>query len=100
MPLAGHGGEVAGLAQHFGDGDAVVVQLAAITGYALVRRHPADAGLMRVESGQQRGSRRAAATGVVELREPRTARGQTHRDAASGSRCRKARCPRSPCHRP
>ena len=50
VPLAGHGGEVAGLAQHFGHGDAARQQLAMKA--ARVGHHhaiePAHAGLVRI----------------------------------------------------
>ena len=76
VPLAGHGGEVARAAQHLGDGDAAVVEPAAVAGHAVVLGHVPDAGLVRIQAGQQRGARRAAAAGVVELREAQAAGGQ------------------------
>jgi hypothetical protein len=40
---------------------------------AIAAHEPADAGLMRIEPRQQAGTRRAAAAGVVTLREPQAA---------------------------
>lgn len=68
MPLSGHRGEVAGGPQHLRDGHARVIEPALIARHALVLRHVPDAGLMRIQSGEQRGPSGAATAGVVELR--------------------------------
>ena len=73
MPLAGHRGPVAGRPQHLGDGDAAVIEIAPVSVLAPVLGHVADARLVRVQAGQQRGAGGAAAARVVELREPQPA---------------------------
>lgn len=75
MPLAGHHRCIPVLLQHLGDRHALAIQLAAICGrFGLAalrpRRlgHPADACLVRVQAGHQRGSCRTAAARIMELR--------------------------------
>ena len=68
MPFAAEIGLVVLLLQHLGDGDAALVQIAGIAFRSVAVGEDADAGLMRMQAGQQRGARRAAAGGVVELR--------------------------------
>lgn len=67
MPLAGHGGAVAGGAEGFGDGGAILAEIAAVAGAAVVIDHVADAGLVGVEAGHEGGASGAAAGAVVEL---------------------------------
>jgi len=74
VPLAAHDREVARRPQHLGDGHAATVEAALVARLALVLGHVADARLVRVETGQQRGARRAAARGVIELREAQAVR--------------------------
>ena len=76
MPFSRDGGQVAGFAEDLCNRVAVVAQGTSVTGDALVGRHPAYSGLVRVEAGQQRGPGRAAAPGVVELGELRAAFGE------------------------
>ena len=78
MPLAGHRGEVAGFAQHFGNGDGPIVEPS-----GRARRAAADdvfevahPRLVRVDAGQEAGARRRAARRAVELREPDAAGGE------------------------
>ena len=76
MPLACHVGRVAGCFQRFGDGDGVLAQFARVGRAdfrAVIVHHVADTRLMRVKAGQQSRTRRAAAGGVVELREAHAA---------------------------
>jgi len=76
MPFPRDGGEVAGLAKDLRDGVAVFVQGAPVTGDTLVGGHPAYSGLMRVESGQERGPGGAAASGIIKLGELRATLGE------------------------
>ena len=76
VPLAGHAGAVAGLAQHLGDGGAVVAQKALVGGGAGVDPHMPDARVVRVEPGEQRRAGRAAAGAVVHGRQQRAVLGQ------------------------
>ncbi len=71
MPLAGHGGEVAGFAQHFGHRYALFVEPSGcarrtFTDDVIQMPHP---GLMWIESGQQAGTRGRTTRRVVKLRE-------------------------------
>ena len=68
VPLAAEIGLVVVLLEHLGDGDAALVQIAGIAFRSVAVGEDADPGLMRMQAGQQRGARRAAAGGVVELR--------------------------------
>ena len=70
VPLAAHVSAVTCRPQSFRDGHTPVIQSAAVAVMAVVAGHVTDAGLMRMQTGEQRGSRGAAARGVVELREP------------------------------
>ncbi len=76
MPFAGHGGEITGVAEHFGDGDAIVIEATAIARDVVVIRHVADAGLVRIKAGEQGRATGAAAAGVVELREAQAGAGE------------------------
>ena len=76
VPFAGDVGAVAGGPEHLGERDAAAVEIAAVGVGAVVLHHMADAGLMRIEAGEQRGARGAAARHVVELREPHATRGE------------------------
>ena len=81
VPFADGGGMIAGGLEHLRDGDATGVERAAIAGegFALVARagetraaiggHEADAGLVRIQAGEQRSARRTTPRAVVELRE-------------------------------
>ena len=68
VPFAAEIGLVLFLLENLGDGDAALVQIAGIAFRPVAVGEDADPGLMRVQAGQQRGARRAAARGVVELR--------------------------------
>ena len=59
--------------QGLGNRDAALVQVAGVTFELPVLHHVPDARLMRIEAGEQRGTRGAAAGRVVELREPQAA---------------------------
>lgn len=76
VPFAGHVGAVAGRLESLGDGEALGVEIAAVGGEAVVTGHMTDACLMRVEAGEEGASRRAAAAGVVELREAEAVAGE------------------------
>ena len=67
VPLAGHGGEVAGPTENLRDGVALFGEPSAVARHALVRSHPAYSGLVGVEAGQERGPRGTAAARVIEL---------------------------------
>ena len=70
VPLAGHVGLVAGGLEDLGEGDAAAVEVAGVArGMDLRIDHVADAGLVRVEAGEQRRAAGAAAGGVVEMGE-------------------------------
>jgi hypothetical protein len=62
--------------EHLSDCRAVGLKGAAIAGLTLIAGHGADAGLMRIEAGEERGPRGAAAGGVVELSEAEAAGGE------------------------
>ena len=68
VPFTGHVSGVSGGLEHLGDGANVLPEVALVTRQPLVAHHPADARLMRVHAGEQRGPRGAAAAGVVKLR--------------------------------
>ena len=69
-------GAIAGGLEHFGEGHAAIVDRARISARAVVVGEDADARLVRMQAGQQRCARRAAARRVVELREAHAVRGQ------------------------
>ena len=73
MPLAGHVRLVARALQHFGNGLAPAIQVTPISVVAIVSHHPANPGLMRVKTGEQTRSCRAASSGVVKLCETQSA---------------------------
>ena len=77
MPLAAQIGRVLLLLQHFGNGDTVLVEIAGVAFRAIAVGKNSNAGLMRMQPSQQRGSRRAAARRVVELRIAQPIRSQT-----------------------
>src|ERR1041385_2875507 len=77
MPFATHCGEVTGGTKDFGNRDAAIVEPPAITGNTVIFRHVADAGLMRVKTGEDGGPGRATAAGVIELCETQTLSGQS-----------------------
>ena len=75
VPFAYGVGAVAGGLHGLRDGDAALVQLVLVARPALLAvHHVADARLVRVKPGEQRGARGAAAGGVVELRKAQPAR--------------------------
>jgi hypothetical protein len=76
VPLADHVGAVTGRAHGFGEGEALPIQVAAVTVQAAIVHHVPDAGLMRVKPGEERGAGGAAAGGVVELGEAHAAAGE------------------------
>ena len=76
VPLARHVGPVAGLPERLGDGHGIGVEVAGVAVDAVVVHHVTDVGLVRVQPGQQRRPRGAAAGGVVELAEAQPARRQ------------------------
>ena len=76
VPLARHHGAVASALQHFGDGHGVIAQVALIGASAIIAHHVADAGLVRMQAGQQGGARWAAAGEAVHLRKARAVRGE------------------------
>src|SRR5262249_42708506 len=76
VPLADRVGAIPGRLKGFGDGNAIAVQVAAVTVETLVLHHVADAGLVWIKAGEQTGAGRAAAGGVVELREAQAAGGE------------------------
>ena len=61
VPLAGHRSPVPRRPQHLGDDYTVRLKRTAITGPPFVAGHRAYAGLVRIESREQRGAGRAAA---------------------------------------
>src|SRR5262249_45922967 len=75
VPLAEGVGPVPGRLEGLRERDAPVVEVPSVGVEALVLRHVPDAGLVRVEAGEQAGAGRAAAGRVVELGGPRPAGG-------------------------
>ena len=73
VPFASGVGAIARGLEGFGDGDAATVQRAAIAVDAVVVHHVADAGLVRIKPGEQRGACGAATAHVVKLREAHAA---------------------------
>ena len=65
MPLAGHQRAVAVGFQHFGDRRRILAKIALVGRGAEVRAHVADASAVRIQAGQQRSARGAAAGRVV-----------------------------------
>jgi hypothetical protein len=61
---------VTGGSESLGEGHALAVQAAPVAVVIPVLHHVTDAGLVRVETGEQRGAGRAASRGVVKLGEP------------------------------
>jgi hypothetical protein len=76
VPLADGIALVARGPQRLGNRHAPAVQIAAIAVEPLVLHHVSDAGLVRRETGQERGPRGAAASRIIELREPQSAGGK------------------------
>jgi len=76
MPLAGHGGAIPRGAQDFGNGHAAVAEVPPVARLLPVGDHVADAGLVRIQPGQQRSAGGAAAARIIELCEPQPARRQ------------------------
>ena len=76
VPLARDVVPVAGGLEDFGHRHAPPAEFAAIGIDAVVVQHVADAGLMRVEAGEERGARGTAAGGIVEVREAQAAGGE------------------------
>ena len=76
VPFSGHGGEISGGLERFGNGGALGIEPAFITGHAAVFHHVADPGLMRINARQQRGAGGATAAGIVELGETQTVFGK------------------------
>ncbi len=76
VPLAAHVRLVAVALERLRDGDAALVQVAGVALGTRVVGEDADAGLVRVQAGQHRRPRRAAARGVVELREAQPVGGE------------------------
>ena len=76
VPLATEIAAVARGLEHLGDGGAALVQVAGVAFRARVIRQDANAGLMRVQTREQRRARRTAARRVVELREAQAVTGQ------------------------
>ena len=99
VPLAGQARRVARGLEHLGERDAAVVDRAGVTARPVVVGQDADAGLVRMQPGQERRAGRAAARGVVELREAGRPRARGDRYSACRSRRRSSRCPRIPCRR-
>ena len=69
VPLAGHERSISGRFDDFGDGYAVVVQVTLICGHTQISGHLSDTCLVGVETRKKGGTRRAAASTVVHLRE-------------------------------
>ena len=99
MPLAAHVGAVAVRLQHLRDRHAAVVEVAGVALGARVVGEDADAGLVRVQAGQQRGAARAAARRVVERAEAQPVARPGGRGSASSPRRRSSRGRSSPCRR-
>ena len=59
--------------EYVGDRHTVLIEASAITRRPAILDHVPDAGLVRIQSGEQRRARRTAATCVVELREAHAA---------------------------
>ena len=76
MPFAAHVTAIAAGAQHFGDGGAVAIQIAAITLVTAIHHHVPHPGLVRIEPGQQRSPGGTTARGIVELGEANAVVGQ------------------------
>lgn len=76
VPFSGGVASVAGGPQSLGDREAPPIQITAITIATAIFHHMADAGLVRIEPGEQRGASRAAPRGVVEMGETQPAFGQ------------------------
>src|SRR3954454_138552 len=77
MPLAAEIARIIPALERFGDRHATLVQIAGIAFRTVAVGEDADAGLVRMQAGQQRGARRAAARGVVELRVTQPVRRKT-----------------------
>ena len=76
VPFASHiCGVTCGL-ERFGDGNAFVIEIALIGGYAEVLVHVSDACLMGIETCQKRGACRAAAGVIIELGEAQAVGGE------------------------
>jgi len=67
VPFPCHQGGVTRRAQGLREGDAAIVEIPLIRGHPVVGDHVADARLVRVESGKERGPRRTAARRVVKI---------------------------------
>ena len=76
MPFTDPGGVIAGTAERFGYGHAVVRHRPPVTGFMVVERHASDTGLMLIQAGQERCTRRTTAAGIVEMSETQAVFGQ------------------------
>ena len=81
VPLADHPGAVAGSLQELRDGDVVVQQVSGVGGTTLRRGlggdEITDARFVRMQAGDERGARRTATRGRVDLLETRAGPGET-----------------------
>ena len=77
MPLAGHVGAIACRLEGFRNGDAVAIQISAVTIKAVIAHHVTDSCLVRVEPCEQRGAGGAATAGVVKLGEANPVLGES-----------------------
>ena len=96
VPLSASVGAVTGGVEDLGQSDATVGEMASVTRQLTIAHEPADAGLMRVEAGEQAGSRRTAARAVVEGRKAEPVARRGRRGSACGSRFRSSRGRSSP----
>ena len=76
VPFSGHVGAVAGGLERFGDGEAFLVEVALVLGEPVVAGHVTDAGLVRVESGEEGGAGGATAGRIVKLGEAHSVGGE------------------------
>ena len=60
---------VAGGVEDFGDGEALAVEVSAVAWEMVIVDHVADASLVGVQAGEERGAAGATAGGVIELGE-------------------------------
>ena len=76
MPFTRHVSAVAGGFKGLGDGDAFLVEEALVLWNAVVARHVADARLVRIKAGEERGAGGTATGGIVELGEAEAVGGE------------------------
>ena len=76
VPLPGHVGSISCRLKHLRNRDTVPVEISLILRNPVVAHHVANAGLVRIESGEKGSASGAATCRIVKLSEPKAIRGK------------------------